>query len=104
MLSFSLCSALVFSQNNDDLEKPYSRKTDFDVITTSESRLIKDKIPTTDVSLKNYSYEFCLTEANAGGTLMYIRNDLSYKIRNDLNILYPLNYNLHLSRIPILKK
>ena len=37
----------------------------------------------------NFSHEFCPTESSAGGTLLYIRNHLSYKPRNDLSIYKP---------------
>ena len=74
-------------KNIDDLEYLIqSTKTDFDIISVSESRIIKNKLPPTDISVPNYSYEFCPTEANAGGTLIYIRNDLSHKTRIDLKI------------------
>ena len=63
-----------------------STKTDFDIIAVSESRISKNKLPPIDISIPNYSYEFCPTEANAGSTLIYIRNHLSYKTRNDLKI------------------
>ena len=36
--------------------------------------------------LPKYSYEFFPTDANAGGTLVYIRNHLTYKTRSDLSI------------------
>ena len=36
--------------------------------------------------MKGYSYESCPTESAAGGTLLYISNNLSYKPRNDLCI------------------
>ena len=39
------------------------------------------------LNLNNYSFEFTPTETSAGGTLLYIANHLSYKCRNDLNIL-----------------
>ena len=75
------------SKNIDDFEcLIQSTKTDFDIIAVSESRITKNKLPPIDVSIPNYSYEFCTTEANAGGTLIYIRNHLSYKTRNDLKI------------------
>ena len=32
----------------------------------------------------SYSHEFCPTESSAGGTRFYIRNHLSYKLRNNL--------------------
>ena len=64
-----------------------STKTDFDIITVSESRITKNKLPP---SIPNFSSEFCPAEANAGGTLIYIRNHLSYKTRNDLNKSFEL--------------
>ena len=58
----------------------------FDVIAITEARLLKNKFPVTDVNLTNYSYEYCSTESSAGGTMLYIGNNLSYKPRNDLCI------------------
>ena len=73
------------SKNIDDFEHLIqSRKTDFDIIAVSESRITKNKLPPIDISIPNYSYEFCPTEPSAGGTLIYIRNHLSYKMRNNL--------------------
>ena len=75
------------SKNTDDFEHLIQlTKTDFDIIAVSESRITKKELPPIDISIPNYSYEFCPTEANAGGTLIYIRNHLSYKTRNDLKI------------------
>ena len=62
-----------------------SAKTDFEIIAISESRITENKLPPTDISIPNYSYEFCPTEANDGGTLIYIRNHLSYIFMNPLN-------------------
>ena len=61
-------------------------KTDFDVISISESRIKKDKSPINSINLKGYSHESCLTESGAGGTLLYINNNLSYRPRNNLRI------------------
>ena len=61
--------------------------TDFDIIAVSKSRITKNKHPPIDVNIPNYSYEFCPPEAKAGGTLIYIRNHLSYNTRNDINKL-----------------
>ena len=36
--------------------------------------------------MKGYSHESCLTESAAGGILLYISNNLSYKPKNDLCI------------------
>ena len=38
------------------------------------------------MNFNNYSFEFTPTETSAGGTLLYIANDLSHECRNDLNI------------------
>ena len=38
------------------------------------------------MNLNNYSFEFTPTETSAGGTLLYIANNLSYKCCNNLNI------------------
>ena len=35
----------------------------FDIIAASESRINKNKLPPIDISIPNYSYEFCPTEA-----------------------------------------
>ena len=53
-----------------------STKTFFDIITISESRLIKDELPPIDVSLPSSKVEFRLAEASAIGTLIYLRNHL----------------------------
>ena len=63
-----------------------STKTDFDIIAVFESRITKIKVPPIDISIPNYSYKLCPTEANHDGTLIYIRNHLSYKTRDDLKI------------------
>ena len=76
-----------FSKNVDDFEHLIqSTKTDFDIIAVSESRITKNKLLPIDISIPNYSYEFCPIEVNAGGTLIDIRNHLSHKTRNDLKI------------------
>ena len=48
--------------------------------------LKKDKSPINSINLKGYSHESCPTEYTAGGTLLYISNNLSYKPRNNLCI------------------
>ena len=48
--------------------------------------LKKDKSPINSINLKGYSHESCPTESAAGGTLLYISNNLSYKPRNNLCI------------------
>ena len=63
-----------------------STNFNFDVIAISETRIMKSKAQINHIDLTNYSYEHCQTESSAGGTLLYIRNHLSCKTRNDLNI------------------
>ena len=61
-------------KNIDDFEHLIqSTKTDFDIIAVSESRITKNILPNQGTT-------------NAGGTLIHIRNHLSYKTRNDLKI------------------
>ena len=75
------------SKNIKELEYLLDKtKIDFDVIVISESRIKKDKSPIDSLNLKGYSHESCPTESAAGGTLLYISNNLSYKPRNDLCI------------------
>ena len=86
-LSLFHLNACSLSKNIDDFEYLIqSTKTDFDIIAVSESRITKNKPPPINVSIPNYSYKFCPAEAKAGDTLIYIRNHLSYKMRNDLKI------------------
>ena len=58
----------------------------FTCIAVSGSRIAKNKPPPINVNIPKCSYEFCPMEAKADGTLIYIRNHLSYKMRNDLKI------------------
>ena len=41
---------------------------------------------TTNINLPNYSIEYTPTDSHAGGTLLYISNNIAYKPRKDLNI------------------
>ena len=64
------------------------KSLDWDVITISESKLKKNIPPVKDINLTNYQYEHTPTEANKGGTLIYIANKHYYKPRKDLEIYY----------------
>ena len=72
------------NKNFEDLEYllKASNKT-FDVIAISESRILKDTNWSKDINIRNYSVEFIPTESQAVGTLHYINNKLSYKLRQD---------------------
>ena len=62
----------------------------YDVIAISESRIKSNMDITTNINLPNYSIEYTPTESHAGGTLLYISNNMAYKPRKDLN-----NYKTH---------
>ena len=64
-------------------------KINFDVIAISESRLNKDNISSHNINLQNYSIDYCPTESSAGGTVLYIKNTLSYVSRPNLQIYKP---------------
>ena len=57
------------------------------------------KFPSIDINIPNYSYKFCPTESNAGGTLIYIRIQVPYKTWNDLNINKSFERELHFIEI-----
>ena len=44
---------------------------------------LKKKPLIVDINFPDYSYEFCPTESSVNGTLLYIRNNLSYKLGKD---------------------
>ena len=75
------------NKNFEDLEYllKVTNKT-FDIITISESRILRDTNLSKNINIYNYSVEFTPTESHAGGTLLYINNKLSYKLRQDLCI------------------
>ena len=54
----------------------------FDVLAISETKLSKGIQPTKDISISSYQYEHTPTEANKGGTLLYISDKINYKPRN----------------------
>ena len=74
-------------KNNNELEHPlsFTYKT-FDVIALSETRITKYISLTNNLTMNNFSLEFTPTESSAGGTLLYVANQLSYKPCLDLNI------------------
>ena len=57
----------------------------FDIITISESKL--KTTPTTNIEIPGYQSP-CLTytEAEKGGTMIYVRNGINFKLRKDLEI------------------
>ena len=61
----------------------------FDIICISESRISVKHPQTTNIDLPGFKMEQTPTEPSAGGTLIYISQDLSYKSRKDLQIYFP---------------
>ena len=79
-LSLFHINSCSLSKNIEDLEYLLnSTSINFDVIAISETSIVKGKTPVKTLNLMNYSHTFCSTESSAGGTLLYIRNHLSYK-------------------------
>ena len=65
-----------------------SLKFQFDIIAISETKLQKGINPVHDINIPNYHYQHTPTEANKGGTLLYISDRLNYKPRKDLEIYH----------------
>ena len=86
-LSLFHLNACSLSKNFEDLQYLLdSTNLNFDLIAISETRITKNKAQINHIDLTNCSYKHCPTESSAGGTLLYIRNHILYKTRNDLNI------------------
>ena len=56
------------------------------IIEISECRLKANQQSLSNISLQNYTYEFTSTESSKGGTLIYIDQNVKYKIREDLKL------------------
>ena len=59
---------------------------DFNIIGITEFRLHYKKKSLINTPLQGYNIEHCPTESRNGGALLYIKNNLIYKVRNDLVI------------------
>ena len=55
------------------------------IIGITQCRLRKNRKILSNIDLNDYSFE-STTESTRGGNLIYIQNDLRYKIRKDLNL------------------
>ena len=58
----------------------------FDTFGVSETKLRLNKAPLNSVIIPGYNFEFTATECSNGGTAIYIKKDLNYKLRKDLEI------------------
>ena len=56
------------------------------IIGISETRVQRGKQAIINISLPNYVYEHTATESGKGGTRLYIDKNITYNLRNDLNI------------------
>ena len=63
--------------------------TKFDIICISESRISKKNSLTSNIDIQRDNIEQTPTESSAGGSLIYISQKLSYKLREDLQIHTP---------------
>ena len=52
----------------------------------SETRKLKDADIVKNKNIPNFSFEFTTTESIAGGTLLYITDNLAHQNGNDLNL------------------
>ena len=58
----------------------------FDIFGVSETKLRLKKAPLNSVIIPGYNFEFTATECSNGGTAIYIKKCLNYKLRKDLEI------------------
>ena len=58
----------------------------FQIIGITETRIKKNYSITTNIQLPDYTIEHTPTESANGGALLYIKNNLNYKLRPDLQI------------------
>ena len=86
MTNTSQCSTLTLTHKPDLDILLDELKFEFDIIAISESRLIKGIHLTHDIEIPYYKIEHTPTEAEKGGTLLYISENYEYKIRKDLEI------------------
>ena len=61
-------------------------RTNFDIIGITEYTLKRNQKALQNIDIPNYNIENCPTEGPNGSTLIYIKNDIIYKVRNKLKI------------------
>ena len=68
-------------------------KSSFDIIGISEHKIKKGSAPSNNINITSYDeFKFEPTETAFGGTGFYIKSDLDYKIRHDLRLNSPGNF------------
>ena len=74
-------------RNFDDLQTLLAKiNVKFNAVGITETRLNKSSIRNTNIDLSGYSFEHTPTEANCGGALLYIDNNINYAVSDDLCI------------------
>ena len=63
-----------------------STKVNFNIIGISESRIKQNKNPTDNINLQNYNIKHWTIEAANGGVLLYIKDNIIYRLRKDLKM------------------
>ena len=58
----------------------------FDIFGVSETKLRLNKAPLNSIIIPGYNFEFTANECSNGGTAIYIKKGLNYKLRKDLEI------------------
>ena len=58
----------------------------FDIFRVSKTKLRLNKAPLNSVIIPGYNFKFTATECSSGGTAIYIKKGLNYKLRKDLEI------------------
>ena len=58
---------------------------DFQILGISKSRLNTDTLTTTNIQLPGFNIKHMPTKSGNGGALLYINNNVNYKLRPDLN-------------------
>ena len=78
----------------DDLRMALGRlKFSFDVIGICEHKIRNNCEPSNNIDLTGYEkFIFEPTGTSHGGTGLYIKSDLDYKVRDDLNLNSPGNF------------
>ena len=78
----------------DDLRTVLSRlKFSFDVIGISEHKICKGSDSSNNIDITGYQkFDFEPTETTHGGTGFYIKSNLTYKVRKELNLNSPGNF------------
>ena len=86
-LTFSYLNIPSLSIHTEELTTLISEQNlTFDVFRVSKTNLRLTKAPLNSVKIPGYNFEFTATEYSNGGTAIYLKKSLNYKLRKDLGI------------------